>query len=223
MFVVAPDGSGTRRRIKIGRRNAEQVEMLSGLTAGERVITSDYSGLERIDRIDLTQLEGSSMLKLAEHQQGLPHTEVETLALDRIFTGGARRRVRRHHGPVRLRQVDPAQHAGPARHADQRQLFGSSARRSRGCSEKELTPLRRGSIGFVFQSFNLIDDLNVAENVEVALLYRGVPAASAAAGWRRRWNGSASATAPSIVPQQLSGGQQQRVAVARALVSDPEV
>jgi HlyD family secretion protein len=53
-FVVQPDGhSAQRRRIKIGRRNAEQVEILSGLSAGERVITSDYTGLERIDRIDL--------------------------------------------------------------------------------------------------------------------------------------------------------------------------
>ncbi|HEV2703075.1 MAG TPA: efflux RND transporter periplasmic adaptor subunit [Steroidobacteraceae bacterium] len=53
-FVLQADGhSAQRRRIKIGRRNAEQVEILSGLAAGERVITSDYTGLERIDRIDL--------------------------------------------------------------------------------------------------------------------------------------------------------------------------
>jgi HlyD family secretion protein len=53
-FVVQPDGhSAQRRRIKVGRRNAEQVEILSGLAAGERVITSDYNGLERIDRINL--------------------------------------------------------------------------------------------------------------------------------------------------------------------------
>jgi HlyD family secretion protein len=53
-FVLRPDGhSAQRRRIKVGRRNAEQVEVLSGLSAGEHVITSDYSGLERIDRIDL--------------------------------------------------------------------------------------------------------------------------------------------------------------------------
>ncbi len=53
-FIVRPDGnSAQRRRIKVGRRNAEQVEILGGLSAGERVITSDYNGLERIDRIDL--------------------------------------------------------------------------------------------------------------------------------------------------------------------------
>jgi putative ABC transport system ATP-binding protein len=89
--------------------------------------------------------------------------------------------------------------------------------------ETRLTSLRRDRIGFVFQSFNLIDDLTVAENVEVALLYRKVGAAerkrrTAAAleqvgmGHRARHR-----------PQQLSGGQQQRVAVARALVSKPQL
>ncbi len=56
VFVVAPDGShADRRRIKIGRRNAEQVDVLSGLAPGERVITSDYQGLEKIDRVDFEQ------------------------------------------------------------------------------------------------------------------------------------------------------------------------
>ncbi len=55
-FVVSADGRhADRRRIKIGRRNSEQVEVLSGLEAGERVITSDYQGLEKIDRVDLTK------------------------------------------------------------------------------------------------------------------------------------------------------------------------
>jgi HlyD family secretion protein len=54
VFVLEADGrSATRRRVKLGRRNAEQVEVLSGLNAGERVIVSDYAGLERIERIDL--------------------------------------------------------------------------------------------------------------------------------------------------------------------------
>jgi HlyD family secretion protein len=55
-FVVAPEGgSAQRRRIRLGRRNAEQVEVLEGLSAGDRVIVSDYEGLERIDRLELTQ------------------------------------------------------------------------------------------------------------------------------------------------------------------------
>jgi putative ABC transport system ATP-binding protein len=90
-------------------------------------------------------------------------------------------------------------------------------------SERELTALRRDRIGFVFQSFNLIDDLSVAENVEVALLYRRVPAAD-----RRRRVAEALERVgmghrARHRPQQLSGGQQQRVAVARALVSEPSL
>jgi putative ABC transport system ATP-binding protein len=92
-----------------------------------------------------------------------------------------------------------------------------------GHSEARLTKLRRDAIGFVFQSFNLIDDLSVAENVEVALLYRGVAAAE-----RKRRVGEALervgiAHRARHRPQQLSGGQQQRVAVARALVSEPRL
>jgi len=91
------------------------------------------------------------------------------------------------------------------------------------CSEQDLTLHRRAGVGFVFQNFNLVDDLNVAENVEVALIYRRVPAAE-----RRRRVGAALervdlAHRAKHMPKQLSGGQQQRVAVARALVSDPKV
>jgi putative ABC transport system ATP-binding protein len=89
--------------------------------------------------------------------------------------------------------------------------------------EARLTKLRREHIGFVFQSFNLIDDLSVAENVEVALLYRGV-----SGGERKRRVAEAlervgMAHRARHRPQQLSGGQQQRVAVARALVSAPRL
>ena len=99
-------------------------------------------------------------------------------------------------------------------------FFGEEVARR---SERELTALRRDRIGFVFQSFNLIDDLTVAENVEVALLYRKVP------GGERRRRVAEALERVGIGhrarhrPQQLSGGQQQRVAVARALVSDPSL
>jgi putative ABC transport system ATP-binding protein len=92
-----------------------------------------------------------------------------------------------------------------------------------GLSESKLTRLRRDALGFVFQSFNLIDDLSVAENVEVALLYRHVPAAQRKARVAAALERVGIAHRARHRPQQLSGGQQQRVAVARALVSEPKL
>jgi putative ABC transport system ATP-binding protein len=91
-----------------------------------------------------------------------------------------------------------------------------------GAGEQALTRMRRDHIGFVFQSFNLIDDLTVAENVEVALLYR-----KDRGGRKKRVMDALDrvgvAHRARHRPQQLSGGQQQRVAIARALVSVPEL
>jgi len=90
-------------------------------------------------------------------------------------------------------------------------------------SERELTALRRTGVGFIFQSFNLIDDLNVAENVEVSLLYRHIGSSD------RRKRVAAALERVGIahrakhLPHQLSGGQQQRVAIARALVAEPKL
>jgi putative ABC transport system ATP-binding protein len=90
-------------------------------------------------------------------------------------------------------------------------------------SEAKFTVLRRAAIGFVFQSFNLIDDLTVAENVEVALLYRKVSARERKRRIAEALERVGVAHRARHLPQQLSGGQQQRVAIARALVSKPRL
>ena len=93
-----------------------------------------------------------------------------------------------------------------------------------GYSEAQLTELRKNAIGFVFQSFNLIDELSVQENVELPLLYHR----EVSAGERRRRAAEALERMKighraRHMPSQLSGGQQQRVAVARAVVAHPKL
>ena len=92
-----------------------------------------------------------------------------------------------------------------------------------GYREQKLTALRRTGVGFIFQGFNLIDDLNVAENVEVSLLYRGVTAAERRRKVAQALERVGVAHRANHLPNQLSGGQQQRVAVARALICEPRL
>ncbi len=89
--------------------------------------------------------------------------------------------------------------------------------------EKDRTESRKGNIGFVFQSFNLIEEMNVYENVELPLIYMNVKASerkSRVEEALRRMNISHRAK---HFPNQLSGGQQQRVAIARAVVANPKL
>ena len=92
-----------------------------------------------------------------------------------------------------------------------------------GLSETQLADTRKSNIGFIFQSFNLVDELSVRENIELALLYHNVPTGE------RRTRVDAVMDKVGIAhrarhrPSQLSGGQQQRVAVARALVAAPKL
>ena len=90
-------------------------------------------------------------------------------------------------------------------------------------SEAERTNLRKGVIGFVFQSFNLIDELNVYENIELPLLYMGVPKEERKQRVEEAMKRMDIAHRVKHFPQQLSGGQQQRVAIARAVVANPKI
>ena len=90
-------------------------------------------------------------------------------------------------------------------------------------TEAQRTKLRKGIIGFVFQSFNLIDELNVYENIELPLLYMGVSAAVRKKKVQEAMERMAIVHREKHFPQQLSGGQQQRVAIARAVVANPKL
>ena len=92
-----------------------------------------------------------------------------------------------------------------------------------GVKEQEKSKIRKQNIGFIFQNFNLIDELSVFDNIELPLIYNDVPSSE------RKKKVEAIAERLGIshrlkhYPQQLSGGQQQRVAVARALINDPKI
>lgn len=90
-------------------------------------------------------------------------------------------------------------------------------------TEAQRTKLRKGIIGFVFQSFNLIDELNVYENIELPLLYMGVSAAERKKKVQEAMERMVIVHREKHFPQQLSGGQQQRVAIARAVVANPKL
>jgi putative ABC transport system ATP-binding protein len=92
-----------------------------------------------------------------------------------------------------------------------------------GLGEAKLADFRKRNIGFIFQSFNLVDELTVRENIELALLYHAVPANDRRARVEQVMDRVGIAHRARHRPSQLSGGQQQRVAVARALVGAPKL
>ena len=161
------------------------------------------------------------MLKLDNLSKTYRTTEVETRALDQISLEVAKGEFVAIMGPSGCGKSTLLNILGllDTPSDGSYRLLGEEVA---GRSEAALTALRRDHIGFVFQSFNLIDDLTVAENVEVALLYRKdsgnrkkrIAEALERVGISHRARHR---------PQQLSGGQQQRVAIARALVSNPEL
>ena len=100
------------------------------------------------------------------------------------------------------------------------ELLGSEVS---GLKEKERTNFRKGNIGFVFQSFNLIDELNVYDNIELPLKYLNISAAERKQRVTEIMKRMAISHRAKHYPQQLSGGQQQRVAIARAVVVNPKL
>ena len=92
-----------------------------------------------------------------------------------------------------------------------------------GLPESKLADFRKKNIGFIFQSFNLVDELSVRENIELALLYHDVPASERRTRVEAVMDKVGVAHRAKHRPSQLSGGQQQRVAVARALVGNPKL
>jgi putative ABC transport system ATP-binding protein len=162
------------------------------------------------------------MLRLEHVSKVYRTTDVETHALDRISLEIAPGEFVAIMGPsgcgksTLLNILGLLDQPSDGRY----EFFGDEVARYR---ERRLTHLRRDRIGFVFQSFNLIDDISVADNVEVGLIYRNHSAAERKKRVKAALEKVGIAHRARHRPQQLSGGQQQRVAVARALVSEPQL
>ena len=161
------------------------------------------------------------MLALSRHSKNYRTAEVETCALNEVSLGVVRGEFVAVMGPSGCGKSTLLNILGllDRPNAGSYRLMGEEIV---GNSEHMLTRLRRDHIGFVFLSFNLIDDLTVEENGEVSLLYRKD------SGSRRKRVAEALervgvAHRAHHRPQQLSGGQRQRVAIARALVSGPQL
>ena len=101
--------------------------------------------------------------------------------------------------------------------------YGFAGKEVAGRSESDLADIRKENIGFIFQSFNLVDELTVAENVGLPLLYQNTPVTDRDQRVREVLERVGIAHRADHRPQQLSGGQQQRVAVARAVVTNPKL
>lgn len=92
-----------------------------------------------------------------------------------------------------------------------------------GLKEQQKSKFRKENIGFVFQNFNLIDELSVYDNIELPLIYNNIPASERKQKVEKIADRLGISHRLKHYPQQLSGGQQQRVAVARALINDPKI
>jgi putative ABC transport system ATP-binding protein len=162
------------------------------------------------------------MLKLVNLTKRYRTSEVETLALNQVSLDIRQGEFLAVMGPSGCGKSTLLNILGLLDSPSDGQFFFLDEDISRA-PERQLTLLRRAHIGFVFQSFNLIDELSVAQNVEVALIYRGIGATER----KRRIEAALERVGlphrARHLPQQLSGGQQQRVAVARALVATPKL
>jgi len=162
------------------------------------------------------------MIKVENLSKSFRTEEVETVALDKVSFGGKDGEFVAIMGPSGCGKSTLLNILGLLDNPTSGKYW-LDGREVQDLKEKERTDVRKGEIGFVFQSFNLIDELNVEENIELPLTYLGVPRAERKKRVQDIMKRMAISHRAKHFPHQLSGGQQQRVAIARAVVFNPKM
>jgi putative ABC transport system ATP-binding protein len=162
------------------------------------------------------------MIKLAQVSKKYRTTELETTALDGVDFALDSGEFVAVMGPSGCGKSTLLNIVGLIDNPSSGQFFFGEREISQ-YSESRLANLRKGNVGFIFQSFNLIDELNVYENVELPLLYQKVSKPQRRNLVREALELVGLSARAKHKPDQLSGGQQQRVAVARAVVGNPKL
>ena len=250
MFKLEPDGkAAVRVNVKLGRNSVSTIEIVEGLQPGDQVILSDTSAWdaytshpfelkktprENFNRKSLRQssihprreklmsASAKPIIRLEDIQKVFYTDEVETHALSGIH--------------LEIRDGEYVSIAGPSGCGKSTLLsllglldspteggYWLNGESVSGLPLSERARIRNREIGFIFQSFNLIGDLTVYENVELPLTYRGMSAAERKQRVTEALERVGMAHRAKHLPSQLSGGQQQRVAVARAVAGQPAI
>lgn len=162
------------------------------------------------------------MIKIENLSKHFLTDEVETIALDRVSLEVADHEFVAVMGPSGCGKSTLLNILGLL-DSPTSGLYMLDGKDASALGESDRTKLRKGTIGFVFQSFNLIEELNVFENVELPLIYMKVPSAERKERVTEVLRQMSISHRANHFPQQLSGGQQQRVAIARAIVGRPKL
>lgn len=162
------------------------------------------------------------MIKLQNIIKSYRTTELETLALNKVNLDIRQGEFVAVMGPSGCGKSTLLNLVGMVDKPDSGE-YQFDERQITQLKESKLVDIRRQLLGFVFQSFNLIDDLSVYENVELPLLYQRIPRAQRKTKVREVLELVGLEARTHHKPGQLSGGQQQRVAIARAVVTDPKL
>ena len=221
IYVVDESGKfAVRRPIKIGRQNPQFYEVTDGLASGEKVIISGYELFgdneklikkKKKTHVRMIKVENLSMLFSTE--------EVQTKALNEVTFEIGKGEFVAIMGPSGCGKSTLLNILGTLDTPTSGSYLFEGKRVDK-MNENQLTALRKGSIGFIFQSFNLIDELTVYENIELPLVYLNIKPAERNRRVKEVLEKVNMLHRANHLPQQLSGGQQQRVAIARAVVTN---